>query len=93
MGVRLDVLQLGVSHCKCLGCRNLPQVSPAPENVADDGTESESDSDYDDLEEEVDDIMAQVFCRNEDDNVADSEDEASSENREAGRYDSMELDI
>ena len=43
--------------CKCLGCHNLPQVSPAPVNVDDDGTENESNSDYDDLEEEVDDMI------------------------------------
>ena len=63
-------------------------------NVDDDGTESESNSDYDDLEEEVDDIIDQVFGEiDEDDNDVDSEDEGSSEYREADRYESMELDI
>ena len=82
--------------CKCLGCRNLPQASLTPNNVVDDidGTDSESDSDYDDLEEEVDDIMDQVFGENyEDDNDAGSEDEVRSESREENRYYSMELDI
>ena len=60
MGVGLDVPQLGASEkknsshcgprCKCLGCRNLPQASLTPNNDID-GTDSESDSDYDDLEE------------------------------------------
>ena len=53
-------------------------------NVDDDGTESESNSDYDN----------QVFGEiDEDDDDVDSEDEASSEYREADRYKSMELDI
>ena len=63
-------------------------------NVDDDGTGSEINSDCDDLEEEVDDIMDQVFGEiDEDDNDVDSEDKASSEYREADKYESMELDI
>ena len=104
-GCRTDVLQLAASAKrtvvsvvldgrKCLGCHNLPQVCPATVSVDDDGTESESNSDYDDLEEAVDDIMGQVFGElDEDDNNVDSKDEASSKYREVDRYESMELDI
>ena len=51
-------------------------MSPTQANVDDDSTESESNSDYDDLEETIDDIMDQVFGDASD---LDSEDEHSRE--------------
>ena len=86
--------------CKCLSCCNMPKgVSPGQSQVEEeDNVESDNDSeDGDDLTEEVDDVMNNVFGNDHDSDSANmddaSSDEANFDNDMNTGEENMDIDI